>query len=49
VVRLAALRAKAAACEWVHVDLEPDLAPFSFDACGFRRTAAGPVHLPSVD
>ncbi len=49
VVRRAARHAKAAGCEWLHVDFEPDLAPFYFDACGFRRTDAGLIHLYSLE
>ena len=49
VVRQAALHAKAAGCEWLHVDFEPDLAPFYFDACGFRPTEAGLIHLYSFE
>lgn len=45
VVRRAALQARAAGCEWLHVDCEPDLAPFYFDACEFRPTDAGLIHL----
>ena len=45
VVRRAAQHAKAAGCEWLHVDFEPDLAPFYLDACGFRPTDAGLIHL----
>lgn len=44
----AASHAKAAGCEWLHVDFEEQLAPFYFDACGFRPTPAGLVHLPSL-
>ena len=40
--------ARAAGCEWIHVDFEAYLAPFYFDACGFRPTAAGLIHLPSL-
>jgi ribosomal protein S18 acetylase RimI-like enzyme len=47
-VQLAAQRAKAAGCEWLHVDFDPELAPFYFDACGFRPTDAGLIHLPSL-
>jgi GNAT superfamily N-acetyltransferase len=47
IVALAAEHAKAAGCEWLHVDFEPRLAPFSIDACGFRRTDAGLIHLPT--
>lgn len=47
VVRLAAARARAAGCTWLHVDFEPELRAFYFDACGFRPTDAGLIHLPS--
>ena len=47
-VHFAAQHAKAAGCEWLHVDFEADLAPFYFDACGFRPTDAGLIHLPSL-
>jgi ribosomal protein S18 acetylase RimI-like enzyme len=47
-VQIAAAHAKAAGCEWLHVDFEPELAPFYFDACGFRPTDAGLIHLPSL-
>ena len=46
-VRLATHHAREAGCEWLHVDFEPDLAPFYFDACGFRPAeAAGLIFLP---
>lgn len=48
VVRFAARHAKAAGCEWLHVDFEAGLARFYFDACGFRSTDAGVIHLPSL-
>jgi hypothetical protein len=48
VVRQAVDEAKAAGCEWLHVDFEPHLGAFYLDACGFRPTDAGLVHLPSV-
>jgi ribosomal protein S18 acetylase RimI-like enzyme len=47
-VSLAAQHAKAAGCEWLHVDFDPHLAPFYFDACGFEPTDAGLIHLPSL-
>jgi hypothetical protein len=47
-VELAARHAKAAGCVWLHVDFETDLEPFYFDACGFRPTSAGLIHLPSL-
>lgn len=49
VVRRAAQHAKAAGCEWLHVDYEPDLAPFYLEACGFRPTDAGLIHLASLE
>jgi GNAT superfamily N-acetyltransferase len=48
-VRCAAQHAKAAGCEWLHVDFEPDLRPFYFGACGFRPTEAGLIQLRSLD
>ncbi|MGY1752664.1 GNAT family N-acetyltransferase [Blastococcus sp. SYSU D01042] len=47
VVREAVVRARAAGCEWLHVDFRPELRPFYLVACGFRETDAGLVHLPS--
>ena len=48
VVRFAAEHAKAAGCEWLHVDFDPGLEAFYFDACGFEPTAAGLIHLPAL-
>ena len=48
IVALAARRAGAAGCEWLHVDFEDRLAPFYFGACGFRPTATGLIHLPAL-
>jgi GNAT superfamily N-acetyltransferase len=48
VVQRAAERAKAAGCEWLHVDFRPELAAFYFDACGFVPTDAGLIHLPAL-
>jgi ribosomal protein S18 acetylase RimI-like enzyme len=44
-VRLAAEHAKAAGCDWLHVDFEDDLRAFYFDACGFTPTNAGLINL----
>jgi ribosomal protein S18 acetylase RimI-like enzyme len=44
-VALAAERARAAGCEWLHVDFDADLAPFYLGACGFRSTPAGLIEL----
>lgn len=41
VVEAAVRNARAAGCEWVHVDYEPYLETFYLNACGFRTTAAG--------
>jgi GNAT superfamily N-acetyltransferase len=43
-VRLAAEAARQGGCEWLHVDFEPQLAPF-YEACGFGPTAAGLMRL----
>ncbi len=48
-VRRAAEAAKAAGCEWLHVDFEPELGPFYFGACGFRPTDAGLIRLSSLE
>jgi GNAT superfamily N-acetyltransferase len=48
-VRFAARHARASGCEWLHVDFEEQLQTFYFDACGFRSTRAGLIHLPSLD
>lgn len=44
-VALATQEARAAGCEWLHVDFEPHLATFYFDSCGFRPTNAGLIQL----
>ena len=44
-VAVAAREARAAGCEWLHVDFDPHLRPFYFDACGFRPTDAGLIAL----
>ncbi len=51
VVALAVEQARAAGCEWLHVDFRPELRSFYLDACGFVPTAAGLIHLtgPGVD
>lgn len=45
VVGVAAARARAAGCEWLHVDFRPELRSFYVEACGFRPTDAGLIHL----
>jgi ribosomal protein S18 acetylase RimI-like enzyme len=50
-VRVAVTHARQAGCEWIEVDFDDAarLAPFYFDACGFRPTHAGLIHLPDID
>lgn len=44
-VATAAREARAARCEWLHVDFEEHLRSFYFDACGFKDTTAGLIAL----
>ncbi|MGW6916433.1 GNAT family N-acetyltransferase [Kitasatospora sp. NPDC054939] len=44
-VELAAEGARAAGCQWLHVDFEEHLVPFYFDGCGFAPTRAGLLRL----
>ena len=44
-VKLATAHARAAGCDWLHVDFDDDLRPFYFDACGFEPTNAGLINL----
>jgi len=44
-VAVAVTEARAAGCEWMHVDFEDDLRPFYFDVCGFTPTNAGLISL----
>jgi GNAT superfamily N-acetyltransferase len=44
-VRVAADNARAAGCEWLHVDFEDEHRGFYFDACGFTPTNAGLIEL----
>ena len=44
-VAVAEREARAAGCEWLHVDFEDHLRPFYFDACGFAPTNAGLIAL----
>jgi GNAT superfamily N-acetyltransferase len=37
--------ARAAGCEWLHVDFDDQLRSFYFDACGFTPTNAGLIAL----
>jgi len=44
-VAVAEAGARAAGCEWLHVDFEEELKPFYLEACGFEPTAAGLIAL----
>jgi GNAT superfamily N-acetyltransferase len=44
-VKVAEREARAAGCEWLHVDFEDHLRTFYFDACGFTPTNAGLIEL----
>ena len=41
--------ARAAGCEWLHVDFDDDLKPFYYDAAGFKPTNGGLIHLREHD
>ena len=43
--RLIAEAAKTAGCTVLHVDFRDELAPFYFEACGFKPTLAGLTQL----
>jgi GNAT superfamily N-acetyltransferase len=44
-VAIATEQARAAGCEWLHVDFEDHLRAFYFEACGFTPTNAGLIAL----
>jgi GNAT superfamily N-acetyltransferase len=44
-IATAVASARAAGCEWLHVDFEDRLREFYFDACGFASTTAGLIAL----
>ena len=44
-VEVAVAEARAAGCEWLHVDFDDHLRAFYFDACGFEPTNAGLIAL----
>jgi len=44
-VKEATDRARAAGCEWLHVDFDDELRPFYLDACGFDPALAGLIRL----
>jgi GNAT superfamily N-acetyltransferase len=44
-VEIATEQARAAGCEWLHVDFEDELTRFYTESCGFRPTPAGLIEL----
>lgn len=44
-VAIARDEARAAGCEWLHVDFDEALSGFYLEACGFRPTPAGLIEL----
>jgi GNAT superfamily N-acetyltransferase len=44
-VAIAAAGARAAGCEWLHVDFDEEHRAFYLDACGFEPTPAGLMAL----
>ncbi|MDQ3893151.1 MAG: GNAT family N-acetyltransferase [Actinomycetota bacterium] len=42
---IATAEARAAGCEWLHVDFEDNLRPFYYGACGFQPTNGGLIAL----
>jgi GNAT superfamily N-acetyltransferase len=44
-VMVAVGAARAAGCQWLHVDYAPHLHRFYIDACGFQPTGAGLIAL----
>ncbi len=44
-IALAAEEARAAGCEWLHVDFADHLRAFYVGGCGFRATNAGRIAL----
>jgi GNAT superfamily N-acetyltransferase len=44
-IEVATDAARAAGCEWLHVDFDDDLREFYFGACGFRPTNGGLIAL----
>ena len=37
--------ARAAGCEWLHVDFDDELSTFYYDSCGFKPAPAGLIAL----
>ncbi len=48
-IRQARIGAKAAGCEWLHVDFDDELRPFYLGSAGFTETNAGLIDLTEPD
>jgi len=48
-VGVARREARAAGCEWLHVDFEEELRGFYIEACGFAPTPAGVIALRELE
>jgi ribosomal protein S18 acetylase RimI-like enzyme len=44
-IAVAAAEARAAGCEWLHVDFDEEYRPFYLEACGFKASPAGLMAL----
>jgi ribosomal protein S18 acetylase RimI-like enzyme len=44
-VAIATERARAAGCEWLHVDFDDELGTFYYESCGFKPAPAGLITL----
>jgi GNAT superfamily N-acetyltransferase len=44
-IAVAAAEARAAGCEWLHVDFDEEHRPFYLEACGFKAAPAGLMAL----
>ena len=44
-IELAVEEARAAGCEWLHVDFDDELSAFYYEACGFVPAPAGLIAL----
>ena len=47
-IAVAAAEARAAGCEWLHVDFDEEHRPFYLDVCGFEPTGAGLMALRAL-
>jgi len=46
-IERATAEARAAGCEWLHVDFDGELSSFYLESCGFTRAKAGRIDLRS--